>query len=207
MIYYSVIKKASYKEAYSIDQLTAIFIAENIKRLSGDRQCEKSMVALGLSSVLKRFFVSSEIDFKIKKTRLGKPILIVNGDESLHVSYAHSKDSVFVAVSDQPIGVDVESVNRFENHKGFSKWLHPNELQYKENLSVLAQIWTRKEALTKLTGLGYKITFKKFKLYPESHIFLEGANVYFHSIVSNKEVLSFASFEKNTPAVLKKSMI
>lgn len=197
MIYYSLTEKTSYQEVFSVDQLSAIYVDENLTSLSNDRLLEKAMVVSGLSLVLNSFFASDDIKFKVKKNEMGKPFLRTDEDRDLYVSYSHSKDSVLVAVSDHSIGVDVESTNRFKNHKGLNRWLHPDELQYKDDLSIVNQIWTRKEALTKLTGLGYKMTFQNFKLYPEEHVLLGTEKIYLYSIVLKKEVLSFASIEKN----------
>lgn len=84
----------------------------------------------------------------------GKPCFL---DVPLHFSIAHSGRRVLCAVSDCPVGADVERL-RVYNRRLEQRVLRPPELA---ELSAAASrteafftLWTRKEAYLKLTGEG-----------------------------------------------------
>jgi 4'-phosphopantetheinyl transferase len=85
----------------------------------------------------------------------GKPFIV--GHPEIHFSLSHCREAVACAVSDRPIGVDVESVQR--------KWeslaqycMNDDELRQIEQAErpdvAFIRLWTMKEARLKLTGEG-----------------------------------------------------
>ena len=77
-------------------------------------------------------------------------------------SLTHCNDVVAVAVSSKPVGVDVEAVANFERKVSDSKFLarvltadeqgRIEAIDACERARALAELWTRKESLFKLTG-------------------------------------------------------
>ncbi|MGX2998284.1 4'-phosphopantetheinyl transferase family protein [Streptomyces sp. JNUCC 64] len=89
----------------------------------------------------------------------GRPVL----DRSpvpLHFSLSHSHGLTVVAVSDAPVGVDVERVPAAPTAEATLPALHPGERAELRGLPphalppALARLWTRKEAYLKALGTG-----------------------------------------------------
>ena len=93
----------------------------------------------------------------ILKAPQGKPYW---ENSSLHFSISHTKHHVFCAISDRPIGIDAEELNRDVNLKLADRILSPFELeqyqQAEDKRLALLKFWVLKEAQAKLTGEGIK---------------------------------------------------
>lgn len=96
---------------------------------------------------------------EIGKMPRGKPYFLT-GD--LHFSITHTKTRVFCAISDKPIGIDAEDLNRLVNPTLAEKILSPAELaRYeaapaKDRNEILLRLWVMKEAEVKCSGLGLR---------------------------------------------------
>lgn len=92
---------------------------------------------------------------QIRISDRGKPYF-AEGD--LHFSISHTKNYVFCALSDAPIGIDAEEVDRDIDLRLAEKILSPSEkAQYdasKDKRTALLTFWVLKEAQTKCTGIG-----------------------------------------------------
>lgn len=86
----------------------------------------------------------------------GKPYFVPNG---YHFNIAHSHDAVLVAIADHPIGVDLEQIRPYD-YTRITRAFTPDELEYLKNLKGKRQgeqalrLWTIKEAVLKLQGVG-----------------------------------------------------
>ena len=85
----------------------------------------------------------------------GKPSIV--GHPEIHFNVSHCREAVACAVSDHPVGIDVESIQRFnESLVRFTM----NDEEVSQTLSapqpgiVFTRYWTMKEAYLKLTGEG-----------------------------------------------------
>ena len=87
----------------------------------------------------------------------GKPCFV---DSPWCFSISHSKRHVFCALSQKPIGIDAEELERQIRPELALKILSPMELaQYKkaeDKRLALLRFWVLKEAQAKLTGAGLK---------------------------------------------------
>ena len=87
----------------------------------------------------------------------GKPYW---ADSALHFSISHTRRHVFCAISDRPIGIDAEELDRNIDLRLASKILSPQErvqfdaAEYKR--LALLTFWVLKEAQAKLTGEGIR---------------------------------------------------
>lgn len=86
----------------------------------------------------------------------GKPV--ISGHEDIHFNMSHCRNGVACAVSDRPIGIDIESIPQ-EIKKGLAEYVFNDyELQMLEASPsptlVFTRLWTMKEAVVKLSGRG-----------------------------------------------------
>ncbi len=85
----------------------------------------------------------------------GKPYLADRPD--IHFSISHTKNAILVAISNTPIGVDVEHV-RLPSDGLIEKTMNPEEqAQIAASPSpaqTFTSLWTQKEAVLKLRGTG-----------------------------------------------------
>ena len=95
---------------------------------------------------------------EIRRTKLGKPYFV---DSPLHFSVSHTKNYVFVALSDRPIGIDAEELDRDIKLSLAEKFLSPGEFaQYEQAADkrlALLRFWVLKEAAGKCTGEGLQL--------------------------------------------------
>ena len=94
---------------------------------------------------------------QIAVTDRGKPYFI---GSDLHFSITHTKHHAFCALSDRPIGIDAEELDREVNFRLAEKILSPGEKQQFETAPdkhrALLTFWVLKEAQAKCTGEGLR---------------------------------------------------
>ena len=85
----------------------------------------------------------------------GKPFF---ENDPLHFSITHTRQHVFCALSDKPVGIDAEQLERPVNLKLADKILSPAErAQFDlapDQRTALLRFWVLKEALGKCSGQG-----------------------------------------------------
>ena len=95
---------------------------------------------------------------RILTGELGKPYF---GEGALHFSISHTRDRVFCALADHPVGIDAEPLDRAIRLELANKILSPSELLRYQNAPdkrlALLRFWVLKEAQGKLTGKGVPI--------------------------------------------------
>lgn len=93
----------------------------------------------------------------IAVTERGKPYF---PDSALHFSISHTKNHVFCAISERPIGIDAEELGRDINLQLAEKILSiPEKAQFHEAQDkrlALLTFWVLKEAQAKCTGEGLR---------------------------------------------------
>ena len=85
----------------------------------------------------------------------GKPFIV--GHPDIHFNFSHCREAVICAVSDQPVGVDVESIREYK--ESLARYtMNDQELEQiarAERPDVeFIRLWTMKEAVLKLSGRG-----------------------------------------------------
>ena len=125
--------------------------ALQFKHTFGRFACLKSY--LMLADLLNREF--GVVDFSMETGEHGKPYIVDHKD--IHFNISHCQRAVAVAVSDEPVGIDVESFRRFSNSL-LDKTMNDSEkaeiLASDNPEETFAAYWTRKEAVFKLVGTG-----------------------------------------------------
>ena len=85
----------------------------------------------------------------------GKPFIV--GHPDIHFNFSHCREAVICAISEQPVGVDVESIREYKESL-VNYTMNDREVQQilqAERPDVeFIRLWTMKEAVLKLTGQG-----------------------------------------------------
>lgn len=88
----------------------------------------------------------------IEVTERGKPYF---AGSALAFSISHTKHHAFCALSDHPVGIDAEEMDRNINLKLADKILSPAEkARFDGSREMLLRFWVLKEAAAKLSGEG-----------------------------------------------------
>jgi len=120
----------------------------------------------------------------------GKPQL--TGHPGVFFNMSHCKDAVVCAVSNRPVGVDVESIGRYKeslvgytmNDEECSRIMgsgHP-EVEF-------IRLWTMKEALLKLTGEGISSDMKT--------ALTDAGNYHFETVIEQEKRYVYTVCEEN----------
>ena len=113
----------------------------------------------------------------------GKPT--IQGHPDIHFNLSHCREAVICVVSQRPVGVDIESIRRYK--EALARYtMNDSELTQITHSShpsqAFTQLWTKKEALLKLTGEGIQGRSMKDILTGEeqieTHINMEKNYVY-----------------------------
>ncbi|MGK7370259.1 MAG: 4'-phosphopantetheinyl transferase family protein [Candidatus Halalkalibacterium sp. M3_1C_030] len=130
-----------------------------------------------------------EDDFRIKKDEMGKPYGETNS-KHLFMSIAHSATYALCALSEsKDIGIDLEPADR-KVHQGLkSRILHPKEKDDIRSLDLI-RVWTLKEAVVKLHGLGLRTNLNDILLKKV------GESEYL-AIINNDKSARICSFRHN----------
>ncbi len=117
---------------------------------------------------------SAQDDWSIHIGSFGKPeIVSTRGLARLHFSISHADRFVFVAVSRiYELGLDIEKVPR--HHIDIDAALSPEEVSHiealkpRERLKSIITMWTLKEALAKMLGVGVLLDFQNITVLQEA---------------------------------------
>ena len=94
----------------------------------------------------------------------GKPRMT---DSDLELSVSHSGDRIAVALmTGRPVGVDVEQVRQTHDRDSLERYVM-SDAERSGSPGDLFTVWTRKEAVTKATGDGLRVSFKEVVLAAE----------------------------------------
>jgi 4'-phosphopantetheinyl transferase len=92
----------------------------------------------------------------------GKPSLV--GYPHIHFNLSHCREAVICILSDQPVGIDVESIREFKQTL-VEYTMNPDEVRQIEQAErpdvEFIKRWTQKEAVLKLSGTGISNDIKQ----------------------------------------------
>ena len=91
-------------------------------------------------------------DYILKRNKDGKPIL-----DFCYVSFSHSNDLAVCAVSENPVGIDIEKIKSFKKRDKYHFFSEEESLYV--NFSKIPEqaffeVWTRKESLFKFMDIN-----------------------------------------------------
>lgn len=119
---------------------------------------------------------------KKKESIAAASALLSMGVENLHydernkpladncfVSISHSREMIAVCKSDKPVGIDIEFMATDRDHQKIAKRFYKGkELEYFNSFPSAAtfyEIWTKKEAYSKISGQGAIEIFEGFDVF------------------------------------------
>lgn len=112
-----------------------------------------------LQTALERAGIPAERQ-RFAENPFGKPYLTEFPD--LHVSLSHGGPWAVCAVSDRPVGVDVELPRC--SYAVAKRYFHPEELPQATDADRLCRLWTAKEAFVKALGTGLTTPLNSFRV-------------------------------------------
>ena len=100
---------------------------------------------------------TGEVLPEIAVAERGKPYFV---NSPLHFSISHTKHHVFCALSDRPVGLDAEEMDRKADLRLAERILSASEKRHfdaaADKQACLLRLWVLKEASAKLTGEGLR---------------------------------------------------
>ncbi|MDY6436903.1 MAG: 4'-phosphopantetheinyl transferase superfamily protein [Bacteroidales bacterium] len=118
----------------------------------------------------------------------GKPV--IKGHPEIHFNFSHSGNVALCAIDSQPVGADVET----------SRKITPSLIAYTmndmeqsqiasapESLSAFLALWTKKEAVLKLTGEGIRNDLKS--------VLVNAVNIVFETKLTENYIYSIARYK------------
>lgn len=127
-------------------------VTDYINEKKGIPRLERATGMLLLSDALEKLGIK---DFRIDTLSSGKPVL---RGLPFHFSVSHSGGLCAMALSDTPVGIDLQETDTFDRvdlDRFAARFLAPDEYEAfceEPTPEQLCRIWTRKEALAKLLG-------------------------------------------------------
>ena len=135
---------------------------QRILNMKQEKSRQQSMgVGLLLQKVLALYHMQ---DSQVYIGEHGKPMV-----EGLEFSLAHSGNIVICAVSDEPIGCDVEKLRKAPNGVA-ERYFSDSERGYLSRFSgeeydrAFFRLWTMKESYVKMTGEGLSVPFEAYEV-------------------------------------------
>ena len=129
----------------------------------------------------------------------GKPFLTT--DPRIHFNISHAGYYVVCAVSDEPVGIDIELIKPVEM-KIAERFFTPDETAYitqDESIRRFYEVWTKKESRIKWEGLGLHKPLTSFSVFGSN----EQDAIFYHKVFSNDETIShLCSSKKDMPSVI-----
>lgn len=164
---------------------------ERQRKVLACTQEEDRLQSLGAGLLLYRVLGVKE-DGQLEVNPYGAPRLSAG---SPFFSLSHSGEYALLAVSDAPVGADIQL------RKPFRPTLLSKVATKEEMVSNMDffTLFTRKEAMMKASGLGFSLPPKSFSVLEP--LVYEGKVYHFFTLCRGEYVLSFAAQEKQPPAV------
>lgn len=130
---------------------------KNIKSHSKKDEADRMLVGdMLLKYVLKKQFSIPMSNLNVQLGELGKPYL--PSYPNIHFNISHSGAYVVCAVSDSPVGIDIQTILNYKERIA-RRVLSPERVQEIEASTepdlLFTKYWAEKEALLKLVGCGF----------------------------------------------------
>lgn len=137
---------------------------ERIKKSNRYFHQKDRNLSIGVEFLLKHVLSKSGIrDPLFDIDRYGKPYL--KNYQDIYFNLSHSENYVACAVSDSPIGVDIEYIHDIDLNVA-NQYFFDSEYEYiinkKNKQKAFFELWVLKESYMKMTGLGFRLPLNEF---------------------------------------------
>ena len=159
---------------------------EKLRFLRPERQRRQTIGAeLLLIRALRDCGAKPELPLPLMKDENGKPYL---PGGSLFFSLSHAGDYAACAISDYPVGLDIQTLSTFREpilRSGFTPDEQCYVLSAANKEAAFTEVWTRKESYMKMSGLGLRLPLQSFSSLapPENCNIWHTETEYFHLAV------------------------
>lgn len=171
---------------------------EKILRCKNAKDKARSMTA-GL--LLRQALTEEGLDYEklcFVTTEHGK--IMIKNRKDVHFNLTHAGDYAACVVATQPVGIDIEDRERFQQKAGIERILKIakrscslEEMEFLEQrdsaelVDCFIRLWTRKESYSKAKGLGMQIGFSSINTLEKGF--------YYEKIINQKYQLCVATLE------------
>ena len=151
---------------------------------------------------ISRFWGIDEGLIHFSVNEYGKPS--VSNYPDIHFNISYSENYVVCAVSDSPIGIDIEAIRprsmkiaeRFftKNEYSYIVGIQPIDIQQHKirELYRFYEIWTKKESYLKLLGKGLSVPLSSFSVIDHQY----ESDVVFHKVSISNDIMCNICFYK-----------
>ncbi len=170
------------------------------RREKAERLLKKKDKLLSLmSGLLLVKILGREACAQIKYNEHGKPYL----EHGPCFSLSHSGNYAVIAVAENPIGVDVETVGDISDGIIYRCYTEKEQAFAALSTENALRIWTAKETVLKLLGTGFALSPKNFCVLPlEAEHKINGVNMRFFSKKLGDSPLTVAASGENEIEIL-----
>ena len=159
---------SSLPDPLSVPEVLQTLPLERQKRIHNMKQEKSRKQSMGVGLLLQKVLALYHMqDSDVFVDEHGKPKV-----EGLEFSLSHSGNLVLCAVSEEPVGCDVEELRKAP--KGVAeRYFSDAEQAYLSHFSAdehdreFFRIWTMKESYVKMTGEGLRVSFEAYEIAME----------------------------------------
>ena len=122
---------------------------KQIIKYTSENNADNSLIGIILAKI--SIFKTKHIPIskiEIFYDEYGKPYVLNN--PQIHISISHSDELIGCAISDSPVGLDIENLRKY-NHKIYTKLSDSTGICTDNEFT---RLWTEREAILKLKGSG-----------------------------------------------------
>ena len=176
-----------YIEGIKIDpQSLTQEVNDYLEGFDHDRSSISALAYSKLLTLLKEEYQIEDLELIFK----GKPHL---KNQAVYFNISHTLNKVIIAISNQEVGVDIESATREFKSRQYEKLFSKGELRDLEkvnydNLSLMTT-WVKKEAYLKYLGKGITTSLSSFDTSNLDYLFLDQVDNFIIAVYSTDKNL------------------
>jgi len=159
MIYYMDVSKLD------INRIPFPVSEERIKKSNRYFHEKDKKLCIGAEILLNHaLYKMGIVDQVFDTDQYGKPYL--KNYAGVQFNLSHSENYVACAVSDSPVGVDIEYIHDIDLDIA-KNYFYNNEYEYilkNPNIKTFFELWVLKESYMKMTGLGFRLPLNEFSI-------------------------------------------